>query len=85
MLPARLPIPFPPARHELVTSYVARLAALHGLGFDQLWAQISTPEQPGGRRRRVMPEALAALTGRPRAQLAGALPELRDPAPRARR
>jgi hypothetical protein len=81
MLPARLPIPLPPARHELITSYVGRLAALHGLGFDQLWAQISTPEQPGGRRRRVLPEALVALTGRPRAQLAGALPELRDPAP----
>ena len=78
MLPPRLPIPLPPARHELVTSYVARLAALHGLDFDQLWMQISLPAHPAGR---VLPDALAALTGRTRAQLAGALLELREPAP----
>ena len=81
MLPARLPIPLPPARHELVTSYVTRLAAVHGIGFEQLWAQISVSEQAGTRRRRVLPDALTALTGRPRAQLGGALLELREPAP----
>ncbi len=81
MLPARLPIPLPPARHELATSYVSRLATVHGLGFAELWAQLSAPEHPATTRRRVLPETLAALTGRPRAQLAGALPELRDPAP----
>lgn len=81
MLPARLPIPLPPARHELVTSYVSRIAALHGIEFAELWAQLTEPEHPGTTRRRVLPETLVALTGRPRALLAGALPELRDPAP----
>lgn len=81
MLPTRLPIPVPPARHELITSYLSRLAALHGIGFPELWAQVSTPEHPGTTRRLVLPEALAALTGRGREQLAGAMPELRDPAP----
>lgn len=81
LLPARLPIPVAPARHELLTSYVGRLAELHGIGFGELWAQISTREHPGTTRRRALPEALAALTGRTHRELAGALPELRDPAP----
>jgi len=78
---ARLPIPLPPARHELVTSYISRLANQHGIGFTELWTQISTPHRPGTRRRRVLVEQLTALTGRSHRELAGALLELRDPAP----
>ena len=81
MLHARLPIPVPPARDELITSYVSRLAALHGIDLRELWTHISTPEHPGTTRRQVRPDALVALTGRSREQLAGALPELHDPAP----
>jgi hypothetical protein len=39
----RLPIAVPPAKHEIVTSYVARLASLHGMPFGELWEQLSVP------------------------------------------
>jgi hypothetical protein len=77
----RLPIAVPPARHEIVTSYVARLAALHGMAFGELWEQLSEPQQPRSRRRLVVPDRVAEITGRSRRQLGGALVELRDPAP----
>lgn len=80
MHPARLPIAVPPARHETTTSYLARLAALHGMDPRELWHQVSTP-QPGTSRRDVIPGQLAAITGRPAGHLARALPELRDPRP----
>ena len=70
----------PPARHETVASYLARLASLHGLDPAELWQQVSSP-QPGTRRRDVIPDRLAAITGRPAGHLAGALPELRRPGP----
>ena len=76
----RLPIPVPPARHETVASYLARLASLHGLDPGELWQQASTP-QPGTRRRVINPGRLAAITGRPAEHLAWALPELRRPGP----
>ena len=76
----RLPIPVPPARHETLASYLARLAGLHGMAPRELWEPISTP-RPGTARRDVLADRLAALTGRPSEHLAGALPELRDPPP----
>ncbi|QMU72583.1 TniQ family protein [Streptacidiphilus sp. P02-A3a] len=81
MLPSRLPDPVPPARHELSASYISRLATLHGLDISTLWTQTTTREPSGGMRRIIVPERLAALTGRTVHELAGALPELRDPAP----
>ena len=38
--------PVPPARHETLASYLARLATLHGLHPRELWHQVSSP-QPG--------------------------------------
>ena len=76
----RLPVAVPPARHETVASYLARLASLHGLAPGELWHQVSSP-QPGTRRREVVPDRLAAITGRPAGHLARALPELRRPGP----
>ena len=76
----RLPVAVPPARHETVASYLARLASLHGLAPGELWHQVSSP-QPGTRRRDVDPGRLAAITGRPAEHLAWALPELRRPGP----
>ena len=70
----------PPARHETVASYLARLANLHGLDPGEPWQQASTP-QPGTRRRVINPSLLAAITGRPAEHLARALPELRRPGP----
>jgi hypothetical protein len=65
-----LPIAVPPARHELLASYLRRLGNLHGLDPDALRAEVGTPPRL---------QALAALTGLPRLHLAAALPELRDP------
>ena len=76
----RLPIPVPPARHETVASYLARLANPHGLAPGELWHQVSTP-QPRTRRRIIDPGRLATITGRPVEHLAWALPELRRPGP----
>jgi hypothetical protein len=75
MQPPRLPIPAAPAQHETVASYLARLANLHGLPLQELWKTVSTP-RPGSGRRDVLPDRLAALTGRPAGHLAYALPEL---------
>ena len=75
MHPARLPIPAAPARYETLASYLSRLANLHGMPIRELWEPISTP-RPGTKRRDVLPDALAALVGRTRGQLAGALPGL---------
>jgi hypothetical protein len=77
---ARLPVPVAPARQETLTSYLARLAALHGLAPRELWEPISTPRK-GTARRDVVADRLAAITGRPHEHLARALPELRDPPP----
>lgn len=72
---SRLPIPAGPARYETLTSYLGRLAGLHGMHPLDLWEPLSTP-RPGGRRRDVIPERLAAITGRSVEQLAQALPEM---------
>ncbi|WP_328725090.1 TniQ family protein [Streptomyces sp. NBC_00259] len=77
----RLPDPIPPVRHEITGSYVARLARIHGMDFPTLWEQISQPIKPRSSVRRLVPDQLAMLTGRSVHQLAGALPELRTPAP----
>lgn len=77
---SRLPIPVAPARQETVTSYITRLAALHGLHPREIWEQIST-RRHGTARRDVDTDRLAAVTGRPAQHLAHALPELRDPTP----
>jgi TniQ len=79
-LPRRLPITVPPAHHETVASYLARLATLNSLDGDELWLRISTPN-PTPSRRAIDLHHLAALTGRPEGHLAGALLELRDPPP----
>ncbi|RFU36667.1 hypothetical protein DZF91_36915 [Actinomadura logoneensis] len=79
-LPRRLPIAPPPARHEILASHLARLAALNGLDGDELWQRVTAPF-PTLRRRTPDPDSLAALTGRPAWHLAGALLELRDPPP----
>lgn len=76
-----LPDPVSPARHEVPPSYVSRLATLHGLDVNGLWLQVTQPAYPGAGRRVVVPERLAALTGRSVHALAGAMPELRDRPP----
>jgi hypothetical protein len=75
-----LPVNVAPARHETAASYLARLAALHGLDPRELWEPVST-RRPGTNRRDIAPDRLAELTGRLPAHLARALPELRNPAP----
>ena len=76
----RLPVAVPPARHDALASYLARLASLHGLHPAELWHQVSSP-QPGTSRRAIDPGQLAEITGRPAQHLARALPELRHPGP----
>ncbi len=76
---ARLPDPVPPARHEIAASYIGRLATLHGLDINAVWLRVTDREASGGMRRVVVPERLAALTGRTVHTLAGALPELPQP------
>jgi hypothetical protein len=76
MMPRCLPDPVPPAQNELVVSYVTRLATLHGINVNTLWTRATVREASGGVRRQVVPEYLAALTGRTPSELAGALPEL---------
>jgi hypothetical protein len=77
---ARLPVPVAPARYETVASYLTRVSATQGMPARELWEPISVV-RTGTNRRDVLVERLAALVGRPRAHLARALPELRDPAP----
>ncbi|MFJ4906035.1 TniQ family protein [Streptomyces sp. NPDC093249] len=81
MLMRRLPDPVPPAQHEIAASYIARLARLHGLDINALWRCVTEREASGGIRRVVVPERLAAITGRTVHALAHALPELRTPQP----
>src|SRR5262249_5762220 len=70
------PVAVPPARHETLASYLARLARRHGLHPRELWQQVSTP-RPGTSRRDTDPDRLAAITGRRPGRLGLALPELR--------
>jgi hypothetical protein len=77
---SRLPIALAPARQETVASYIARLAAVHGLHPNEISEQIST-RRPGTTRRDVATDRLAAVTGRPAQHLSRALPELGDPTP----
>ena len=51
LLPRRLPITVPPARHEIVASYLARLATLNGLDGDELWRQATRPRPAPSRAR----------------------------------
>jgi hypothetical protein len=78
----RLPIPVGPARHETVVSYLTRLAGVHALPVGELWDQLAGPmpgDRPRSRRRVVVPDRLAVVTGRPVEHLAQAMPELRGP------
>src|SRR6476469_323288 len=75
----RLPIAVAPAQQETVASYLARLTRLHGLPLRELWEPISVP-RPRSRRRDVLADRLAAVTGHHREHLIRALPEL-HPAP----
>ncbi len=75
MVLSRLPIAVAPAQQETVASYLTRLANLHGLPLRELWEPISVP-RPGGRRRDVLADRLAAITGHHREHLIRALPEL---------
>ena len=79
MVLSRLPIAVAPADQETVASYLTRLANLHGLPLRELWDPISVP-RPSGRRRDVLADRLAAVTGHRREHLVRALPEL-HPAP----
>jgi len=83
MVLSRLPIAVAPAQQETVASYLARLANLHGLPVRELWEPISVP-RPGSRRRDVLADRLAAVTGHRREHLVRALPEL-HPSPGGRR
>ena len=60
MVFSRLPIAIAPAHQETVASYLARLASLHGLQLRELWDPISVA-RPGGRRRDVVADRLAAV------------------------
>ena len=71
----RLPIAVAPAQQETVASYLARLTSLHGLPLRELWEPISVP-RPRSRRRDVLADRLAAVTGHHREHLIRALPEL---------
>jgi len=64
----RLPIAVAPAQQETVASYLARLTSLHGLPLRELWEPISVP-RPRSRRRDVLADRLAAVTGHHRAHL----------------
>ncbi|WP_232534136.1 TniQ family protein [Plantactinospora sp. KBS50] len=78
---ARLPIAVTPGHHETATSYVARLAILHGIPFSELWRQVSRPRQPASTTMVIAGDRLAAVTGIPEARLARALIEIRHPEP----
>ncbi|MDE1672674.1 hypothetical protein [Nocardia gipuzkoensis] len=75
-LPRRLPRIVAPAHHEIIASYLGRLATLNHVDGDELWKSVSVPG-PTPARRVVTAERLSALTCRPAEHLAGALPELR--------
>lgn len=79
-LPPRLPVRIRPAHHETLNSYVARLAAVHGLRYEDLWTNLSA-RRLSGTRRLIVLNRIAAATGHPRQALERALPELSDPPP----
>jgi hypothetical protein len=76
---SRLPITIRPAHNEIAVSYLARLAALHDLPFTELWSQASRRQT--GKSARLDGDLLATISGQPRARLARAVIELRDPEP----
>lgn len=78
---SRLPINVPPASDEIAVSYLARLATLHDMPFDELWAQVSRPRSKGSPTRRLDGDLLATVADQSRAQLARTVVELRDPEP----
>ncbi|MEU8258656.1 TniQ family protein [Micromonospora inaquosa] len=78
---SRLPIAVAPAHHETAASYITRLAALHGMSFDELWHQVSRPRVATSQSRYIAADLLAAVTGLPQALLVRAVIELRRPEP----
>jgi hypothetical protein len=77
----RLPIAVAPAHHETATSYVTRLANLHGIPFPELWRQVSRPRQPASTTMVIAADRLAAVTGISQGRLARAVIEIRRPEP----
>jgi hypothetical protein len=57
MLPLRLPLTVRPARHEVLASYLRRLACLNCLDGDELWKRVTVPA--AGSRWRRLPDAAA--------------------------
>jgi hypothetical protein len=78
-LPPRLPRPVPPFPGETTASYVFRLAVANELHPEDLRTHLAGRREHGP----VNLDALAAAAGRPRYDLAWALPELRPGAGRA--
>jgi hypothetical protein len=78
-LPPRLPRPVPPFPGETTASYVFRLAVANELHPEDLRTHLAGRREHGP----VNLDALAAAAGRPRYDLAWALPELRSGAGRA--
>ncbi|MFE2754011.1 hypothetical protein ACFXGA_18635 [Actinosynnema sp. NPDC059335] len=76
-----MPITVRPAGDEIAVSYLTRLAALHEIPFDVLWAQVSRPRGNGNNTRRLDGDLLACVADQPRARLDRAVVELRDPEP----
>lgn len=73
-------MPLPPAHGEVLTSYVGRLVAVHGLPEAVLWNHLCVADRRG-QRRRITLDRLTVATGHPSGNLVRALPELRDPPP----
>ncbi|GAA1309444.1 hypothetical protein GCM10009634_74440 [Saccharothrix xinjiangensis] len=78
---SRLPIAVPPAGDEIAVSFLTRLATLHDMDFDVLWAQVSKPRAKGNSTRRLDGDLLATVANQPRDRLNRAVVELRDPQP----
>jgi hypothetical protein len=76
---SRLPINVRPAADEIAVSYLARLAALHNMPFEELWFQVSSRRD--GKSRRLDGDLLATVANQPHARLARAVIELRNPEP----
>lgn len=74
---SRLPISARPAADEIAVSYLARLATLHDMPFDELWKQASRPRRAHGSTLALDGDRLAHIAGQPRERLNRALIELR--------
>lgn len=78
---SRLPITTRPAHREIAVSYLARLAALHDMPFDELWKQASRSDRSTGTRRTLDGDLLATISRQSRTRLNHAIIELLAPEP----